>query len=342
MSNPKPSAVAEWATGDAAAIVEPMAGEKATGWVAGQTPPAAYMNWIQGGDFGTTLWLKYLQTYEENAFTWLLRQTYQSGIAVSGTRSTIAGGLDVTGGATVGGGLTVTGGYTIAGGLGTDTLTASGAIVGASLSAGSGALTAGAATLASAAISGTATAGTVQTATLSPATTDGTITTAGSHTLTGAGATLTAPIISATTGTFTGDVSLPNGGTYFRGEVEVPAVSIIGVAVPFLNSWTQITTNRSYYQKDRAGRVWLYLEDVYGGVVGSGTPIFTLPVGYRPTKETRLLTTLITASPPVMLVLYVTTGGSVYVLHSGGTGLNGTTLTGSTPFTANGSVLLVS
>lgn len=102
MAAPKPTKVYAWASGDAADIVEPTSGVIAQGWVAGETPPAPYMNALQGGDFGTARWLEYLQTFEQQALTWPERQTFSKGFAASGQRSAIAG-LDVTSGLTANG-----------------------------------------------------------------------------------------------------------------------------------------------------------------------------------------------------------------------------------------------
>ena len=46
MAETKPTKVAEWAT-DANRTLEPTAGEKGTGWVLGERPPARHMNWLQ-------------------------------------------------------------------------------------------------------------------------------------------------------------------------------------------------------------------------------------------------------------------------------------------------------
>lgn len=116
----RPTKLPEWASGDTADVVEPTAGEKSLGWAAGQTPPAPYMNWLMGGDFGYFPWLQYVSTFEQQALTWPERQTFQKGFAASGQRSTIAG-------------LDVTSGQTVVGGLATDTLTASGAVSGSTV-----------------------------------------------------------------------------------------------------------------------------------------------------------------------------------------------------------------
>lgn len=98
----RPTKLPEWASGDTADVVEPTSGEKSLGWAAGQTPPAPYMNWLMGGDFGYFPWLQYVSTFEQQALTWPERQTFQKGFAASGTRSAIAG-LDVTSGLTANG-----------------------------------------------------------------------------------------------------------------------------------------------------------------------------------------------------------------------------------------------
>ena len=303
----KPTKLPEWASGDAASVVEPLSGEKSLGWLAGQTPPAPYMNWLMGGDFGYYPWLQYVSTFEQQALTWPERQTFQKGFAASGQRSTIAG-LDVTSG------------------LAADSATVAGA------------LTAGATTLASASVTGTAQAGTVQTANFAPLTTGGTITLPGNMTLMGGTATLTTTTVSATLGNFSSDVVLTGSG-FFRGKLEVTSPS----PITFLNSWTEATSGQSFYQLDRTGRIWIYLEDVYGGVVGSGTPIFTLPVSptnVRPNRTHKFPTSKFVPSPVGTLFLYVNTAGSVYVLDSGAS-LNGTTLTVGNMFTVNASMIQV-
>lgn len=95
MAFPKPTKLPEWASGGTADVVEPTSGEKSLGWQAGQTPPAPYMNWLMGGDFGYYPWLQYVSTFEQQALTWPERQTFSKGFAASGQRSSIAG-LDVT------------------------------------------------------------------------------------------------------------------------------------------------------------------------------------------------------------------------------------------------------
>lgn len=98
----RPTKLPEWASGDTADVVEPTSGEKSLGWAAGQTPPAPYMNWLMGGDFGYFPWLQYVSTFEQQALTWPERQTFQKGFAASGQRSAIAG-LDVSEGLTANG-----------------------------------------------------------------------------------------------------------------------------------------------------------------------------------------------------------------------------------------------
>lgn len=98
----RPTKLPEWASGDAAAVVEPTSGEKALGWLPAQSPPAQYFNWLMGGDFGYYPWLQYVSTFEQQALTWPERQTFSKGFAASGQRSTIAG-LDVTSGLTANG-----------------------------------------------------------------------------------------------------------------------------------------------------------------------------------------------------------------------------------------------
>jgi len=42
----RPADYPDWATGASADVVEPTAGKKLVGWVAGERPPAQYMNWL--------------------------------------------------------------------------------------------------------------------------------------------------------------------------------------------------------------------------------------------------------------------------------------------------------
>lgn len=67
MANPKPTELAEWASGPDAAIGEPLAGEVALGWVPGEPPQAPYLNKLHRL---TWQWFKYVDTLEENDFTW--------------------------------------------------------------------------------------------------------------------------------------------------------------------------------------------------------------------------------------------------------------------------------
>lgn len=309
----KPTKVYAWASGDAADVVEPTSGEIAQGWLPGTTPSAQYMNALMGGDAGTAPWLQYLQTFEQQALTWPERQTLQKGFAASGQRSTVQDGLDIAGGATV------------AGGLSADSATVDGA------------LSADSATFASSSVADVSQVGTLKTANLAPATPAGTMTLPGNLTLTGPTATVTAPVVAGTLGNFSGDV---NAAT-FRGNLEVSGVSAFGITagVAFSGTWAQVTVGQSFYQVDRTGRLWIYLEDVYGGVVGSANPIFTLPVGKRPNYNYKFPTNRFVVSPTGTLMLYVTTGGSVYVQDSGGS-LNGTTLA-SPGFTINASMIQI-
>lgn len=63
----KPSIVPSWATDPTADKVVPPAGKKSRGWIAGERPPAGFMNWLQAlGDS----WHQYLNDFENNAHDW--------------------------------------------------------------------------------------------------------------------------------------------------------------------------------------------------------------------------------------------------------------------------------
>ena len=313
MAAPKPTKVYAWASGDAADIVEPTSGVIAQGWVAGETPPAPYMNALQGGDFGTAPWLAYLQTFEQQALTWPERQTFSKGFAASGQRSTIAG-LDVTSGATVAGGLT------------TDTLTASGAVSAASL-ASSGSVSgatgtfSGAVSASEASVTGVAMMGTAKTANLAPAVLSGTVTILGS---------VQADLqVGGSTGNFTGTVTA--GG--FSGPQVIETRQAV---TSLLNGWTLVGAGAWYY-KDNANRLWLYVS-ASGGTIGPAAPLFQLPVGWRPLIDGQeIITQRIASGASQAMQLYVTSSGNVYVYGIGFT--NGTTLA-APGFIANGSIWL--
>ena len=309
----KPTKVYAWASGDTADVVEPTSGEILQGWVAGTTPPAPYMNALMGGDFGTAPWLAYLRDFEQNALTWTEQQTFSGGLRSDG-QSIFSDEVQLNAGVEVDGGLTA------------DSVTSTGSVSAATASFGSET------------VSGTSQVGTLKTANFEPLVANGTITLPGSVTLTGATAKLTTPIVSATLGNFSSDVVLTGSG-YFRGKLEVTSPS----PITFLNSWTEATPGQSFYQLDRTGRIWIYLEDVYGGTVGTGTPIFTLPISptnVRPNQNHKFPTSKFVPSPVGTLFLYVTTAGSVYVLDSGAS-LNGTTLAAGNKFTVNASMIQV-
>lgn len=132
----KPTKLPEWASGDAADIVEPTSGEKAQGWVAGTPgnptppPPAPYFNWLMGGDFGYYPWLQYVSTFEQNAFIWTEQQTFASGLYAEGP-AIFDDEVQANGGLAVGGGATVAGGASVTGGLTADTASVTGAVSGA-------------------------------------------------------------------------------------------------------------------------------------------------------------------------------------------------------------------
>ena len=97
---PKPLFLPEFASGPDAAVIEPLPGQKASGWLPGTAPPAQTMNWLHRGYYQ---WAAYLNTLEENALTWVLPQTFNLGIVV------VANGADITGNSTVAGALAVSG-----------------------------------------------------------------------------------------------------------------------------------------------------------------------------------------------------------------------------------------
>lgn len=315
MAFTKPTKLPEWASGDAASVVEPLSGEKSLGWVAGQTPPAPYMNWLMGGDFGYFPWLQYVSTFEQQALTWPEAQTFTSGFVSDGDalfNSSVA----------MNGGLVVTGGLANTGAITTDTLTASGALTGASLSVGSGSITGGTANLAEANVSGVTTSGTLKTANLAPAVLSGTVQVLG---------TIAADLqVAAPTGTFSGTVT----AGLFSGPQNIEARHVVS---SFLNGWSSAGAGVWYY-KDNANRLWLYVS-AGGGTVGIATPIFQLPVGWRPTIGGQEIVTQrwFDNTATQTMQLYVAANGEVSVYGGGFT--NGAAMP-APGFIANGSIWL--
>lgn len=80
--NPKPTELPEFASGPDAAIGEPLAGEVALGWVPGQPPQAPYLNKLHRL---TWQWVKYVDTFEENDFTWTGSQDFQNPVQFGNT-----------------------------------------------------------------------------------------------------------------------------------------------------------------------------------------------------------------------------------------------------------------
>lgn len=186
--NVKPSQLHGWATGPDAVIIEPLTGKKLQGWLAGEPPPAAYWNWIERLNHQ---WCAYLQTFEQNAFVWPLKQTFILGADLGAKLTVSAGGFEVTGDSSVAGNLGITGDVTVGGTFGaagnstvggtlgvagaltvasggaavtgnstvTGTLGVTGAVSGASLNVGAGAVSAGPVSGTTGAFSGNVTAG---------------------------------------------------------------------------------------------------------------------------------------------------------------------------------------
>lgn len=218
---PKPSELAEWASGPNANIRIPLPGERALGWVPGQAPKAGDMNWLMRRSWE---WQKYLSTFPD---------TLAETALVVTARWDFNGGADFLGGVTVGGGLTVTGNSSVAGTFGVTGNTTVGGTFGVAgdttvggtlgvagaltVAAGGAAITGNSTVAGTLGVTGAATVGGALTVSSGGAAITGNSTVAGTLGVTGAitGASLnvgagavSAGPVSGTTGTFSGAVSV--------------------------------------------------------------------------------------------------------------------------------------
>lgn len=184
MAFPKPTDSGEWASGPDADIQDPLPGQRALGWVAGEAPRAGTFNKL----FNTLYqWAQYVSTYEDTLRAMPLAVTalwtYSAGVSITAGGLSVVGGLTLSGGANVAGTLNVTSGganvtgpvavtgtlgatgnTTVGGTLGVTgnttvggTLGVTGAATVGSLDAGSGAISGGAVSGSTATFSGTVT-----------------------------------------------------------------------------------------------------------------------------------------------------------------------------------------
>lgn len=189
MAFPKPTDSGEWASGPDADIQDPLPGQRALGWVAGEAPRAGTFNKL----FNTLYqWAQYVSTYEDTLrampLTVTALWTYSAGVSitagglsvdgglilsgganVAGTLNITSGGANVTGPVAVTGTLGATGNATVGGTLGVTgnttvggTLGVTGAATVGSLNAGSGAISGGAVSGNTMTAAGAATAATFQ------------------------------------------------------------------------------------------------------------------------------------------------------------------------------------
>lgn len=335
---PKPSSLPRWADGVDAAIIEPLTAEKDLGWVPGEPPPAAVLNWWQKLVYQWTAYLDGLfDTLRATVLNITARWTFSAGADID-SGATVDGGLAVTGGATVAGGLVVSSGgvaavgnSNITGTLGIvgnttvgGTLGVTGAATVGSLSTGGGAVNAGAGAISGGAVSGTTGAFSGNTTVGGTLGVTGNTTVGGTLGVTGllsgdsisvsdditvggnvtVTASLTAPNVSgnmAVSGTVT--------AASFNGAITTEAVTYLGTTL--LNSWTS-NASTSFYYKDRNGRLWLYLE-----VKGGTGVIFNLPAGYRPSVAQAIVGNQNSADFTETAAIYVNTNGDVTYTRGG-------------------------
>lgn len=109
-------------------------------------------------------------------------------------------------------------------------------------------------------------------------------------------------------------------------------------SVTSLNNGWSVSGVGCWYYKDNAGRLHLYV-NAAGGTVGIATPLFQLPVGYRPAiGGQEIPTNRFVSGATQTSMLYIDASGNVSFYGGGFT--NGAAMP-APGFTANGSILLV-
>lgn len=160
-ANPKPSNTTEmpdWGESAATEDIVPVPSlKRLVGWLVGERPAHGYFNWLFRC-YGR--WCAYVDTFEQNAFTWPLKQIFTGGADLGAKLTVTAGGAEITGATTITGPATITGNASVGG-----TLSSAGAATVLSLASTNGVTagsltTAGALTAASASVTNDAVAGT--------------------------------------------------------------------------------------------------------------------------------------------------------------------------------------
>lgn len=127
----------------------------------------------------------------------------------------------------------------------------------------------------------------------------------------------------------TGTVTAPS----FAGSQVIEAKTSV---TSLNNSWS-VSGVGCWYYKDNAGRLHLYI-NAAGGTVGIGTPLFQLPVGYRPAiGGQEIPTNRFVSGATQVAMLYIDASGNVSFYGGGFT--NGAAMP-APGFIANGSILL--
>lgn len=91
------------------------------------------------------------------------------------------------------------------------------------------------------------------------------------------------------------------------------------INITLLNLWTNIATFAAAgYRKVQGDTKLQLVLNISGGTTANGTPIFTLPVGWRPLSVVRLpISARIAAAPQQMGVLEISTAGSATIQDIG-------------------------
>jgi hypothetical protein len=111
----------------------------------------------------------------------------------------------------------------------------------------------------------------------------------------------------------------PKGDTGSSATVPLDPWHSVGIEVPFSGTWKNTTGGVPLrYRKDPLGRVWVR-GDIWNGV--SGSAVFTLPVGYRPSAGLEVLGNLQDGAVAGTFAT-VNTAGVVTVAYAGGTAGN--------------------
>lgn len=111
--NPKPTSVYYWAGGASPVdVVNPGSGKISEGWLKGEYPPHTVFNFLF---LEAAMWHGYLQTIDQNAFTWTALQTFSAGVATTTLTATgkistnSAAGIEATTGPVAGNTVTAAG-----------------------------------------------------------------------------------------------------------------------------------------------------------------------------------------------------------------------------------------